>query len=281
MIRLLVLMFMTILTQQSLAGDYGLFPAEQDNHPQAEVIRKATVAIIQNEKLQDPNLFSLGDHYRFCMSQPMENEKLWANCSGTLVGKDLVLTAGHCISSETDCSDKSYVFDFLSNSDIPRIQNNENLIYKCKKVLAWSKPVPRQQLVDYALIQLDREVQDRQPISISKTKIGQETNLTTFGFPLGMPMKISKGYINKEDAQKNLSQKSSFAYSKMPTHGGLSGGGVYDDNYNLIGVLVRGAANIERDGRCQRILECNSTDCPWAEVQRIDRLRIMNILRPK
>lgn len=274
-----ILLFIT--AQISFANEYGLFPADKDKSSQAEIIRRATVAIVQNEKLLDQNLFSLGESYRFCMSQPMENDKLWANCSGVLVGKDLVLTAGHCISSQTDCSDKSYVFDFLSNSDIPRIQNNDRLIYKCKKVVAWSKPVPRKQLVDYALIQLDREVTDREPIALSKTKIGQETNLTAFGFPLGMPMKISKGFISKTDADKNQSTKNPFVSTSMPSHGGLSGGGVYDDDYNLVGLLVRGDANIEPDGRCQRIRECEKENCPWAEVQRLDTLKITNILRQK
>lgn len=264
-----------LITSSAHASEYGVFAVDKEQGVLHEKIRRATVAIVENDKLFAKDILSLSDYYNFCTSKDFLQEKLWSNCSGTLIDKDIVLTASHCIQRDTGCQDKSYVFDYNTNDSIVDIQNNPQRIYKCKKILAWSQSIPQKQLVDYAIIQLDRPVLDREPIELSTKTLTQEQDILAFGHPLGLPMKISRGFVHAEDAEKNLATPlQPFYHVSMNTHPGLSGGGVYDADYNLLGILVRGDANIERDGRCQRIRPCEKGDCPWAEVQKLP-LRIL------
>lgn len=277
--KYIILLLILISTQPSFADGFGLFSAEKDPSSQAALIRRATVAIVQKDKMTDKHIFSFDETYRLCNASEFAKEKLWSNCSGVLISKNIVLTAGHCILSQTDCSDKNYVFDYLDNSVIDQIQANPAQAYKCKKVLAWSKPVRDKQLVDYALIQLDRDVTDRQPVKLSNKKLTEVENIFAFGFPLGMPMKMSAGFVDAQDALINKTSQAPFFKAKMSTHPGLSGGGVYDSDFNLVGLVVRGDANIDREERCQRVRKCEADDCPWAEIQKIDAAKIINIFK--
>lgn len=266
--------FILTLSVTTFAGEYGIFAADNGSVDlRVEKIRRATVAIIKNEDLVSDSIFTIGQVYNFCsehaFSKEFANDKLWANCSGVLVAKNIVLTAGHCITRLEDCSTKSFVFDFLDNSSLQKVRTDQKQVYTCKKILDWSRPVPNKQLVDFALIQLDREVTDRDPISLTDKSLKAEQDVFSFGFPLGSPMKISKGFISYENAQENQLPERSFYRANMSTHPGLSGGGVYDENLQLVGVLVRGEANIEKDGRCQVLRHCEKGDCTWAEVQKL------------
>lgn len=271
----------SLVASSAHASEYGVFAITQEQGALHEKVRRATVAIVENEKLYSEDLFTLKDNYNFCTAKDFLEEKLWSNCSGTLIGKDIILTASHCIQKVNNCQDKSYVFDYKDNESIHDIQKDSRRVYKCKKVLAWSQSVPRKQPIDYAVIQLDRPVLDREPISISDGTLDHEQDILAFGHPLGLPMKMARGFVSADDAQKNRSNpQRPFFNASMNTHPGLSGGGVYDTNYNLLGILVRGDANIEKDGPCQRIKTCEKGDCPWAEVQKLPRTLIKKIKDP-
>lgn len=246
-----------------------------------EKIRRATVALVENEKLYSQDLFNLGEVYRFCTYKEFLTEKLWSNCSGTLIGKDLILTAGHCISKLEDCQTKSYVFDYADNDTILEIQNNPSRIYRCKKIVAWSQPIPQLQLVDYAIVQLDREVLDRDPIQVSKKDLSTENDILSYGHPLGLPQKLLRGFISKENAEKNKNIKLPYYQANLSSHPGLSGGGVYDFEANLVGILVRGEGNIEYDDRCRRVRSCQKGDCPWAEIQKLPLETIKRLAAPQ
>lgn len=256
---------------------YGWFENNLLNTPAAQNIKQATVAIITSEKLMARDLFKLNEHYRFCTKEQFEQQRLWSKCSGTLISKDLILTAGHCVLSQTDCSALRFVFDYRDDLDIEKIQNDPAQVYKCKKLVYSSKPIPGEQLRDYALIQLDRAVLGRNPISLSEDKLNKAEDIISVGYPLGLPMKISGGYVNNEDT---LNLNKDFYRAHLPTHGGLSGAGVYNSAYNLVGVLVRGDANMEPDdGRCLRVKTCDLQNCPWAEVQKLEISKIKKFIK--
>lgn len=262
---------LSILLYSSAAQtqEYGLMASDETNSDHLETIKKATVAIVENEKIQSTEIFTFGETYKFCSQQKFENEKLWSNCSGVLISKNVVLTAGHCLQS-LNCPDKSFVFDYRSNGDIPRIQIDKNQIYNCKKVLYWSKPVLQKQLKDFALIQLDRDVTDRPAIVLSKMSLSRAENIFSIGHPLGLPLKISNGYVTEKNAAQNKISKKPFYAAQMSSHPGLSGGGVYNSDQRLIGLLVRGESNLEKDNHCVYVKSCDKSSCPWAEVQKLD-----------
>lgn len=235
-------------------------------------IAAATVALLRtdDDNFLNPKIF--GEVYNFCSSELYLQQKLFSYCSGTLISNNKILTAGHCVRNLADCSQIRIAFDYTSNEKILEIKDDSKNLYKCKRIAVWSQPKALVQLIDYAVIELDRPVTDRKPIQPNfNAKI--QSDILAVGHPLGLPMKFVSGYVDAEDQNFNsTNSKSSYMKAHMNTHPGLSGAGVYNKNLELAGILVRGEANIERDGKCSRIRRCEAGDCPWAEVQKLPKL---------
>ena len=261
---------------------YGLLENDGMMTPQYDTAKKATVAIIRKENLDEKNLYLMKDLYRYCTPQPFSEQKIWAGCSGTLVAKDVVLTAGHCVRNAADCENLSIAVDFDSSNSIDEIRLNTSKLHGCKKILYSSKPVPKTQLRDWALIQLKTSVADREPIQLLGPHSPGTTAIFALGHPMGMPKKISAGFIHQEDYNYNIKNPASpFYKSRFLTPAGLSGGGVYSADFKFFGIVVRGGTAYEKDDKCTVPVECTTDSCPWAEIQKVDYKKIKTILLNK
>lgn len=278
---LLCVSLSTIHTVAMANSGYGLLENDAMTASQYEIAKKATVAIIRKENLFEKNLFVLKDLYRYCTSQPFTEQKIWAGCSGTLVAKDVVLTAGHCVRNLADCENLSFALDFDTSSAIDEIRSNKNKLFSCKKIIYSSKPVPKTQLKDWALIQLTKPVLDRPHIELYPPQAPATADIVALGHPMGIAKKISTGFIHQDDNAYNIQNpKSPFYKSRFLTPAGLSGGGVYSADFKFFGIVVRGGAAYESDdGRCIVPTECTAQSCPWAEIQKVDFEKIKTILR--
>jgi V8-like Glu-specific endopeptidase len=187
-------------------------------------------------------------------------------CSGFLVGPDLLVTAGHCIKNDFACKDNFWVFDFRAEltgtSKAPYFDSES--VYRCKKVIA-------QKLVgtgaDYALIQLDRKVRDREPLKVrteGKVKDGKE--IVVIGHPSGLPTIIAGGAIVRKNTNPDFFQ------SNLDTFGGNSGSAVFNAETGLVeGILVRGETDYRWDAeaKCRRVFQCDNDKCRGEDVTRI------------
>ena len=182
----------------------------------------------------------LGPYWNMCDGQRFVRHPTLSSCSGTLVGADQVITAGHCMNSQEKCDNAAYVFKYYvtgydSDGDpiFPEITTDD--VYFCSEF--------RTQHgfggVDIALVKLNRAVVGgRTPATYHKTlvptTVGQK--LLMIGFPSGMPAKVDDGGTVTNTNGNGYE----FFQGSTDSFGGNSGSGIFDENGTLIGVLVRG-----------------------------------------
>ncbi|PTL84207.1 hypothetical protein DAT35_12305 [Vitiosangium sp. GDMCC 1.1324] len=69
---------------------------------------------------------NLGTAYNLCTSQRFRDDPTAAFCSGTRIDDDLVLTAGHCVTSANDCTNTRFVFNYDQPSAGTQVAVNDD-----------------------------------------------------------------------------------------------------------------------------------------------------------
>jgi len=183
---------------------------------------------------------------KLCPSERFREQPIGAECSGTLVGEDLVMTAGHCINAQHDCDEMAVVFDFniKSRGGTAPSQVPSSSVYFCKSVVTARyeevSPVAEtrdSRLMDYAIIKLDRKVTGRKPLLIDrKGGLAAGSQLFAIGHPVGLPAKIADGA-----SVLSFRPEDPCYETDLDTYGGNSGSGVFNAGTGLLeGILVRG-----------------------------------------
>jgi hypothetical protein len=156
-------------------------------------------------------------------------------CTAFLVAPSRVVTAGHCITVER-CAETALVFGFAyrdPTDDVTWVLPDD--VYGCQAVLArelspTASDVPS---VDYAILELDRPVPDRQPLTLRReSKLRDRVLVTLIDHPMGLPMKTSTGAVfDNSDPVTFNAQTDGFR--------GSSGSPVLDPATGLVeGVLI-------------------------------------------
>ena len=190
-------------------------------------------------KLNGGSLQSRG----MCATERFAKQPTVASCSGFLVGEDLLVTAGHCIKSQSDCDKYDWVFDYrVEADDQASVSVPTSSIYSCKRVV--NTILDQRSKNDFALIQLTRKVTDRRVLTYrTKGKITKGESLVVIGHPSGLPTKIADGSTVR-------STSDNFFSADLDTYGGNSGSAVFNAETGVIeGILVRGANDYNYDGR--------------------------------
>lgn len=185
-------------------------------------------------------------------------------CSGFLVGPDLFVTAGHCITSVSDCSKTSLVFGFgydTEGKDLSTVPTKD--IYHCKSIV-------KQELQgglgrDFAVIKLDRVVEGRSSLKLRRTGVVAVGDpIAVIGHPSGLPTKISDGAkVRKIDAA------APYFIANLDTYGGNSGSAVFNMvTAEVEGILVRGETDFDMDPalHCRKSRRCRDDACRGEDV---------------
>ncbi|HNW43313.1 MAG TPA: serine protease [Elusimicrobiales bacterium] len=198
-------------------------------------------------KMSDLTTSTLGDDNYLCPNERFADQATGAFCSGTLVGEDLIMTAGHCVKTEAACADTKFIFGFkvgAKDETGPKaVASGE--VYGCASIVKRYKageagsPFPAGQTLgaDYALVKLDRKVTGHKPLAINRSgSIKKDTGIFVIGHPSGMPLKVAG------DATVRDAGKKGYFVANLDTFGGNSGSAVFNAATNKIeGILVRGA----------------------------------------
>ncbi len=207
----------------------------------AAMISKARVSAERNGeiKINGSTLESRG----ICSTERFAQQPTAASCSGFLVGDNLLVTAGHCIKSNSDCKRNKWVFDYkMEQAGQKSISVAASSVYNCKRVV--NTVLDGFGKNDFALIELERNVKDRRVLDYRrKGKISKNQKLVVIGHPSGLPTKIA------DDAYVKSLHKNYFS-ANLDTYGGNSGSAVFNADTGMVeGILVRGATDYVYDSQ--------------------------------
>ncbi len=231
---------------------------------------KSTVAFDRILSLSHPRSMNV------CKEEKFAEQPTVADCTGFLVGENLLVTAGHCMvrmgqtvedGMSSGCESNSWMFDYKVGSEgkIDLKNVNSKNIYNCKKVI-YAKYEKEE---DFALIELDRVVEGREPLKLNmKASPNEGTELFVIGHPTGLPMKFADGARVFEINDK-------FFSTNLDTFGGNSGSPVFNlETMEVEGILVRGDTDYfphtKDDGsRCMKVNTCddNRENCIEDDVK--------------
>lgn len=197
---------------------------------------------------------TFGVSNRLCQTEPYYDQQAPGFCSGFLVGDDLFVTAGHCISSQRRCDTTAIVFDYnatedgLSPTSIP-VEN----VYTCKEVVSVSQSGG----LDYAVVKLNRPVTGRKPLKIRRSgNVAVGTDLVMIGHPVGLPSKVEDGGFVRSNFSADYFMATTDSYH------GNSGSAVFNaETGEVEGILVNGDEDFVRSGGCNVSNVCNETGC--------------------
>jgi V8-like Glu-specific endopeptidase len=198
----------------------------------------------ENVRLSGDTLADLG----LCPDQRFLDQPTVADCSATLIDDDLLLTAGHCVTSLRECQRYRFVFGYhwTDGGTLSRITTED--IFTCQSLVV-HRLSEGQESLDYAILQLDRPATPRRvpaPIRASVTPVAQGGSVTLIGFPSGLPAKVDSGGRVLDPRAETLDY---FAATTDSFYGN-SGSGAFDADGALVGILVRGEEDYEEVGGC-------------------------------
>ncbi len=241
----------------------------------AAMISGYNVKIDQNDKVEFTGQRTLAQR-GICEHEKFTEQLAMANCSGFLVGEDLLVTAGHCIKSMDNCESYKWVFNYAhsTNNTSEAMSLTKKDVYGCKEIV--ERSLERGTKDDYALIRLDRKVEGRTPLKVRLDgKVSDGEDLVVIGHPTGIPTKIA------DDANVRNNSNSVFFTANLDTFGGNSGSAVFNTNTGEVeGILVRGETDYVYDWSkgCRKVNVCTDEGCRGEDVTRITNIKSLKAL---
>lgn len=241
----------------------------ESTDPMLVELSKSTAAMISSDKLRDDRKDGEVDitdqtlqRRGICAKERFSQQITAADCSGFLVAPNVLVTAGHCIRNQSDCASNKWVFDYkVDHADQGIVTVPSANVYSCKKII--SRTLDQMTQDDYAVIELNRTVTDRQPLAFRRQgKITAGTEIAVIGHPTGLPTKITnKAFVR--------TLKSKYFVTNLDTYGGNSGSAVFNAKTGEVeGILVRGENDYVEDNKlgCQVSNVCTNDGCRGEDV---------------
>jgi len=204
-----------------------------------------------------------------CKKEKFSDQPSGAFCSGSLIGKNLMLTAGHCITSQDDCDSTKFVFgyDVAKKGKYPTAVPEQDVV-GCKSIVY---RVENGDGADFGLIQLDRDVTNHEPLTLAmgrtNSTIDKDTKLLMIGHPAGIPTKI------EDSAKVRDPSPNGFFVANTDSYGGNSGSAVFNQATGEIeGVLVRGDTDYVQDGSCYVSNVCAEDGCRGEDITKVSEV---------
>lgn len=240
--------------------------------PVYQLGRATAVAVISTNRVTQPDgrlsimTEPLTATTGFCADERFAlQQSLSLSCSGFLIAPDLLVTAGHCQTNVDEvrnnsggyCEVFSWLFDYqmspqgeLKTTDIP-----PERLYNCKQII-YAVADQHEPFRDFAIVQLDRPVLDREPLKIAELPISLGDSVTMIGYPTGLPMKLT------DRARVTFNDPSTMAFvTNLDALDGNSGSAVLNSKGEIAGILVSGTPSrrswLDTTKQCERVNRCD------------------------
>ncbi len=219
---------------------------------------------------------TLGQKLNLCPEQRFAQQSAAGRCSGFLVAPKILVTAGHCITKMSDCSNSHWVFDYQTQDPYGKVTNvATSNVYSCSRII--EQKLDRGRGTDFAVIELDRAVNGRAPLKFRTSgQVGSQEGLVVIGNPSGLPTKITGGGFVRDNSDYR------FFVASVDTFQGNSGSAVFNESTGVVeGILVRGETDYKQDYArgCRVVNVCSEHGCRGEDVTRItmpDSLKGLN-----
>ncbi len=249
-------------------GEDGRLDYFEMKNPELQNMARSTVAFINPRHLIYDSVFNIYNFENaevsvmFCSTEKFQKQPKFADCSGSLVAADIVLTAGHCVQNAKDCANTKIVFDYSLDSASKKLNSlPADDVYSCQKIIAFSNI---KNSTDFALIQLDRPAIGRKPLEFSTAELTDKDSLMMIGHPMGLPTKFTMNGMVRSLIPEHYFTASMDAFS------GNSGSAVFDQNTKkIVGVLVRGESDFDKKNGCYVAKQCDENGCRGEDVTRV------------
>lgn len=242
--------------------------------------RRLTDDSIDNSMVNFPHRTLKSVLPQLCRSERFIEQFSVGNCSGFLVAPNILVTAGHCMVTETECATNKWVFDFKQDTT----QFKKSNVYSCKKIIIQKYLYNKHEVSDYAVIELDRKVEGREPLTYRKIgRVSLDTPLVVIGHPLGLPMKISDGAkvsrmndIERERKFHSWLLRANYFTANLDSYAGNSGSPVFNKKTGKVeGILVQGAEDFVFNDETQCLESQRLSDShlnTYEKVMRINKI---------
>ncbi len=228
---------------------------------------KDTVEIIGENLQESENL---------CSSEKFIEQRTSAYCSGVLIDATHVLTAGHCVFTQKECDETSFVFGYeyylgsIMNYKVPKSN-----VYSCARIVAAAKNAEgtsEDKLgFDFSIIELDRAFPAKMQIAINvNDDLKRGDGLFTIGYPVGLPKKFADGVV-ASNSNQNL-----YFRASLDTYGGNSGSPVFNTkNGGLEGILISGEDDFMQapEYDCRVSHKCTQGSCTGEQVLKMSKIK--------
>lgn len=190
---------------------------------------------------------------RACSHLRYRSERNSGFCTGFLIDENNssreLVTAAHCLEKRSNTSLKVIFTETPSGVKVrssalrSEIFVTEDQIFSVKDRTNFEE--------DFSILELDREVRNVRPLSVSKNRrMYKSDSLQMIGHPVGLMMKISRGEVVKD------SRRSTHILAHLDSFGGNSGSPVISsESGEVVGVLVSGQSDFGYSSRSTSCIE--------------------------
>lgn len=201
--------------------------------------------------------------YGVCSDDPFYGQACGPEATCWLIDEQHVVTAGHVFERtfKSTSSNFAIVFGFYLTDKTQSLKEvpADNVYFGTAATSKWSEDGE-----DWAVIRLDRPVSGRRPLTLATQDVTKDDVVAVLGHPCRLPLKYAGNAV-----VTNASGNDRFL-ATLDAFGGNSGSPVFNDSFEVVGLLAKGEPDWVSLEGCQHAAVYPTTGPQGEEVMRLN-----------